>query len=103
MIPSSILTAEKELRRAIERRREGDISKCISAYAEIAEREVQPLHPGDPVRLKICERVLSVLKWATLMLQTRRAVLAEELRLLQNVDRFLDAKPSAGLRFHLDL
>jgi len=103
MIPSSIVEAESELRRAIERRREADISKCIAAYGEIARSRLKSLPPGDPIRLQICERVLSVLKWARLMLQTRRAGLADDLRLLRKADRFLGAKLSTAPQFRLDL
>ncbi len=107
MIPSSIVTAESELRRAIERRHEGDIAKCIAVYGEIAANQVISLPPGDPIRVQILKSVLLVLEWARLMLQTRRASRAEDLLLLRKVDRFLSAKPNAGLssnpRFHLDL
>jgi hypothetical protein len=103
VIPSSITAAEQELRRVIERRQGGDISKCLAAYGEIAGNQVQSLLPGDPIRLQICERVLSVLEWARLMLQTRRASLAEDLRLLRKADRFLGARLSVGPRFRLDL
>jgi hypothetical protein len=103
VIPSPILKAETELRRVLERRQAGDIFKCITAYGEIAENQIKSLHPGDPIRRQVCERVLSVLKWARLMLQTRRATIAEELRLLRKVDRFLGDKPSAVPQVQLDL
>jgi hypothetical protein len=103
MIPSPIVAAEQELRRVIERRQARDIPKCVAAYGEIAANQVKSLPPGDPIRLQICESVLSVLKWARLMLQIRRATLAEDLRLLRKVDRFLGAKPSIRPRFRLDL
>jgi hypothetical protein len=103
VIPSPMVKAETELRRAVERRQEGDISKYIAAYGEIAGTHVNSLLPGDPIRLQICERVLSVLKWARLTLLTRRASLAGDLLRLRKADRFLGAKLSAGPRFHLDL
>jgi hypothetical protein len=103
VIPSSIVKAESDLRRAVERRQEGDISKCIAAYGELARNQVQSLLPGDPIRLEISEHVISVLEWARLMLQTRRASLAEDLRLLRTADRFLGAELSAAPRFRLDL
>jgi hypothetical protein len=103
VIPSPIVEAESELRRAIERRQEGDISKCIAAYGEIAANQVKSLQQGDPIRLPILERVLRVLEWARLMIQTRRASQAEDLRLLRKVGRFLSAKPNADARFRLDL
>jgi hypothetical protein len=103
VIPPTILQAELELRRVVERRQGGDIPGCIAAYAEIARDHVKSLRPLDPIRLEISERVLSVLEWATLMLQTRRAYLAEELHLLRKVNSFLGAKQSAGPRFRLDL
>lgn len=103
MIPSSIIAAEQELCRVIERRRGGDIPKCLSAYAEIAGNQFQSLPPGDPIRLQIRERVLSVLEWARLTLLTRRASLADDLRLLRKADRFLGAKLSAGPQLRLDL
>jgi hypothetical protein len=103
MIPSSIIAAEQELRRVIERRQGRDIPGCLAAYGEIAGNEVKSLLPGDPIRLQICERVLSVLEWARLTLLTRRACLADDLRLLRKTDRFLGAKQSAGPQFRLDL
>jgi hypothetical protein len=103
MIPSSIIAAEQELRRVIERRQGGDIPKCLAAYGEIAGNQVNSLPPGDPIRLQICKRVLSVLEWARLTLLTRRAGLADDLLLLRKADRFLNAKLSAGPRFRLDL
>jgi hypothetical protein len=103
MIPSSIVAAEQELRRVVERRQARDIPPCIAAYGEAAENQVKSLPPGDPIRLQICESVLPVLKWARLVLQIRRATLAEDLRLLGKVDRFLGAKQSAAPRFRFDL
>jgi hypothetical protein len=103
MIPSSIIAAERELRCVIERRQGCDIPGCLAAYCELAENQVKSLPPGDPIRLQICESVLSVLKWAGLVLRIRRATLAQDLRLLRKADRFLSAKVSAGPRFRLDL
>jgi len=103
VIPSSIMAAERELRLVIERRRAGDISKCLAAYGETAGNQIRGLLPEDPVRRQIYERVLSVLDWAMLMLYTRRSILAENLRAIQRTQRFLGAEPSAGPRFHQDL
>jgi hypothetical protein len=103
MIPFPILAAERELRLVIERRRAGDISKCLAAYGEVARQQVNCLRPNDPVRRQVCERVLSVLDWARLMLNTRRSILAENLRALQRTQRFLGTEPSAGPRFRQDL
>jgi len=103
VIPSSIIAAEQELRRVIERRQAGDISKCLSAYGEIARNQIESLLPDDPLRRQICERVISVLGWARLMLHTRRSALAEDLRVLQRANCFLAAEPNAGPRFRLDL
>jgi hypothetical protein len=89
MIPPSIDTAEQELRRVIERRQTGDVSKCIAAYADTAKQQLKSLLPGDPARLEIYERVRSVLDWGTVMLQTRRSFLADDLRALQKTHRFL--------------
>jgi hypothetical protein len=103
VIPSSIIAAEQELRRVIERRQAGDISKCLADYGETARKQLDSLLPEDPVRRHVCERVLSVLNWAKLMLHTRRSTLAEELRVLQRTHRFLGAETSSSPRFRLDL
>jgi hypothetical protein len=103
MIPSSITAAEQELRGVIERRQADDISKCLAVYGEVAGNHVKSLPPGDPIRLQICERVLSVLEWARLMLQIRRARMAEDLRVLHKADRFLSTRLSSSPRFRLDL
>ena len=108
MIPSSIIAAEQELRRVIERRQAGDISQCLSAYGETARKQLESILPHDPAHRQICERVLSVLNWAKLMLHTRRSTLAEELRVLQRTHRFLgaerlDTAPGTDLRLRIDL
>lgn len=103
MIPSSILNAERELRRAIERRQSGAIPQCLLALREIAGNQLKSFGPGDPVRVQTCQRVLSLLEWSRLMLQTQRARLAEDLRLLGKTDRFLAAKMSDVSRLRLDL
>lgn len=108
MIPSSMVAAEQELRRVIERRHTGDMSKCIAAYGETARNQVESRPPGDPVRLEICERVLAVLDWALLMLHTHRSTLAEDVRVLQKAHCFLGAElpgrePSGIPRFRMDL
>lgn len=103
MIPSSMIAAERELRRVIERRQTGDISKCLASYGETARKQLESLLPEDPVRRHVCERVLSVLNWAKLMLYTRRSTLAEELRFLQRTHRFLGVDASSSPRFRLDL
>jgi hypothetical protein len=103
-----MIAAEQELRRVIERRQAGDISQCLTAYGETARKQLESLLPDDPARRQTCERVLSVLNWAKLMLHTRRSALAEELRVLQRTHRFLGAEllrtePGAGPRFRIDL
>jgi hypothetical protein len=107
MIPSSIQTAERELRRVIERLRAEDVAPCLAAYGETVQKQVEPLLPSDPVRFEICESVRALLDWATLMLYTRRSVLAEELRALQRTHCFLGAeqrcaKPASNPGFRLD-
>jgi hypothetical protein len=89
MISPSIDTAEQELRRVIERRQAGDVPKCIAAYIETARHQINSLLPDDPARVKIYERVRSVLDWGTAMLQTRRSFIADDLRTLQKTNRFL--------------
>jgi hypothetical protein len=108
VIPSSILDAERELRRVIERRQAGDISQCLAAYGETADLQLKSLRRDDPVRRQIFESVLYVLGWAKLMLHTRRSTLAENLRALQRTHRFLGAElrgtePGPGPRFRIDL
>jgi hypothetical protein len=103
VIPSSIIAAERELRRVIERRQAGDISKFLTEYGETARKQLESLLPEDPVRRQVCERVLSVLDWAKLMLYTRRSALADDLRVLQRAHLFLGAETSSSPRFHLDL
>jgi len=103
VIPSSITAAEQELRRVIERRQASDITKCLAAFGEVAGNQVTALPLGDPIRLQICERVLSVLEWARLMLGIRRARLDEELALLRKADRFLGTGLNSSPRFRLDL
>jgi hypothetical protein len=103
VIPSSIIAAEQELRRVIEKRQAGDISKFLTAYGDTTRKELESLLPEDPVRRHVSERVLSVLNWAKLILYTRRSTLAEELRVLQRAHRFLRAEASSSPRFRLDL
>ena len=102
MIPRAIATAEQELRRAIERRQTGDISRCLAAYGEAARNHFESLRSDDPMRIQMFEQVLSVLEWARLMIQTQRSIWAEELRALDRMDRFLGAEPSGGPRLRLD-
>lgn len=104
MIPSSVVAAEEQLRRVIERRQGADIPEYLAAYARVAGNQFHLLPPGDPVRRQICERVLSVLGWARLTLLTRRAGLADDLRHLRKADRFFgETFDGAVPRFRLDL
>jgi hypothetical protein len=103
MIPIAITKAERELRRIIGSRYPGDVSSYVNAFGEIARQQVDSLPGGHPMRLEICHCVLDVLTWTRLMLQTRRAMLAEDLRLLQRTHRFLGSEPVNNSRFNLDL
>jgi hypothetical protein len=103
MIPLPMVEAETELRRIIERRKAGDVSTSLAAYGEIARKQLESLPLGDPARREIHEHIRSLLNWAKLMLYTRRSTLAEDLRILQRLHRFLGAGSGAGPRFHFDL
>jgi hypothetical protein len=92
VIPSPVVeAAERELRGVIERRSGGDIAKCLADYGEIARKQIESVGLDDPARRQTCERVLSVLDWARLMLLTRRSALSEDLRVLQKAQSFLGA------------
>jgi hypothetical protein len=98
-----MVEAETELRRVIERRQAGDVSTTLAAYGEIARKQLESLASDDPARREIHEHIRSLLDWAKLMLRTRRSTLAEDLRILQRMHRFLGSGSSAGPRFHIDL
>jgi hypothetical protein len=98
-----MVEAERELRLVIERRQVGDVSTSLAAYGEIARKQLESLASDDPARREIHDHIRALLDWAKLMLHTRRSTLAEDLRILQRIHRFLGAGSSAVPRFHIDL
>jgi hypothetical protein len=103
MIPLCLDSVEVELRCVIARCQTGDALTLIAVYGNLAAGQIKQLAPDDSGGPQLCAHVISVLNWASYMLQAHRSSIAEELRSIQKASRFLNTRPESIPVFGLDL
>jgi len=90
---------ENELRGAVIHRRYADVERLTQLFCAAAETQAKSLPAHDPGRAEIARHVEETLEWARLMLCTARAAVADEMRRLPFLRRYVgSAEPRAGVR-----
>jgi hypothetical protein len=91
MIPETLTTLERELRRASERREYDVIKRVALALGDAARLEVGKLDPGDPAVAEIARHVLDVLERSRILTLVGRSKAHEELRSLYFLQRYISS------------
>jgi hypothetical protein len=103
MTSETLSNIEKELRQAAEGHRYEDVRRLAADFCQTAAQHLKSLPPGDPRIAQTTGKVREVLDWSLLMVQASRAALADELKRVRTLDRYLRRDSGTASLPHLRL
>ena len=98
----SLSRIEEALRVAVESQRYAEVQRLVLEFCAAAEAHARSLPPGDPRIREIAALTQEVLEWTRSMVKSARESLAQQLRLIPKVRRYIPAPAAPQRLMHLD-
>jgi len=98
----SLSRIEKALRCAVEKQRYAEVQRLVLEFCAAAESHARSLPPGDPRIGEIAELTREVLQWTRTMVRSARESLAQQLRMIPKVKRYIPTPAVPRRLMHLD-